>query len=307
MGRDCLGYDATTLFVPPNVAANRSFLSKLRLTQNNTVTGHSEYAYRTLRIKKGRSKRTGNEMVTITGSLATFLNGDNFHSLNFEEFSTALEKLSDELGFNCGECYVWKIEFAGTFSTSDKPSLYFPCFQARPGLHAKNMDSGVYLQNKSRILVIHVYDKSYEQNPSTIRLEVRRNKAVPKAIGRPYPFLASELATREVFESFAHYWYKQIISILVLPNQLPTFPERLTRKSVAQIESQLCRSDERTLSKLIQIVEAYDSAGLLSKDYRSELRRELYGPHSETENNRLLELRSKIETIMKLHSEGLQG
>ncbi len=307
MGRDCLGYDSTTLFVPPGLAGNRSFLKRLEPKRNDTVTGRSKYACKNLTLEKGRDKETGTERLTITGSLATYMNGDNFHSLSAEEFSAALEKLSDELEIDCGACTLWKVEFAGTFQVSDKPALYFPCFQARPGLHAKNMHSGVYLQQASGALVIHIYDKSDDGNPRTLRLEVRRNRRISRAIGRDYPVPASDLGTPEVFETFARDWQEQITKVLVSPGELPELPERLTRKSFAQVVSQLCRSNPKLLSKLNQIVESYDRAGKLDKNYRPELRRELYGPHSEPENGRLKEISTKIETLSAPFFPALEG
>ncbi len=291
-----LGYDSTTLFIPPGVAGNRTFLEKLPAKRNDSVTGRAEYACGSLRIKQGRSNESRREMLTITGSLSTYLHGNNFHSLNSEEYGTALEALSNELGFDCGECVVWRAEFAGTFTVNGKPSLYFPCFQARPGLHAKNMNSGVYLQNKS--LVIHIYDKSDDHNANALRLEVRRNKALAKAMGRRWPerVLASDLRTPEFFQAFVHGWHRQISSVLVSPGELPELPEKLTRKTLAQLESQLCREYPKTRSKLQQIFESYEGESV-NKNLRPELRRELYGPHTEPENRRLQELQTKIGAL----------
>jgi hypothetical protein len=216
---------------------------------------------------------------------------------------TALEAMSDEIKVDCFAAYVWMNEFAGTFEVNESPALYFQFLHlSRRG--REEMPHGHYLQNKRRTCVFHAYDKLENR----IRLEVRRRK-IAKLLEKPYPVYAEDLCDEEVFNLFALDWQMQIANALAQSTTLPELPELLGKRSLAQLESQLCRANPETRLQLLTIVGSYDSAGTINTNLRAPLLRELHSPCSEEENSKVVELRSKIVTLIEangISSEGLR-
>ena len=300
MFTDNLGYDGQLLFLPANVAGDKSFLQKLEFVYWSKPIDCKIYSYRNLRVTQQGEK------VTIKGSPATFLQGDNSRSLGFGGMRLALEAMSDEIGVDCFRAHLWKNEFAGTLSVNESPVFYFPFLHlSRRG--REEVSHSLYLQNKRRTCVLSIYDKS-KHGEYRLRLEVRRKK-VAKFLGRAYPIQAEDLCKEEVFNGFAQDWQDQIAKALSRIVAFPELPERLTGRSLANIESQLCRANPETRRQLLNIVECYDSGRMINTNLRAPLLRALHSPGSKEENSKVLELRSKIVALLEVHrlnSEGLR-
>jgi hypothetical protein len=295
MPTDNLGYDAQQTLIPANVAGNMSFLQNLEFVNYHKPTDCTTYKCGNLKIL-----RKGNR-VLLKGSPATFLNGDNSKSLNFREMRHALEAMSHEIGVNLFRSYVWRNEFAGTFEVNEAPASYFPLLHlTRRG--REEISNSLYLQDKRRTCVLHAYPKSENR----IRLEVRRRK-IAKVLGRPYPVYAGDLCDEEVFNRFALDWQMQVANALSQCEALPELPETLARKSLAQLESQLCRANPDTRRELLKIVEGYNSAGTIDANLRAPLLRELHSPCSDEENSKVAELRSKISALLEVNGMDSTG
>ena len=300
-----LGYDAQQLFLPALVAGDKSFLQKLEFVNWNKPTNRKTYSCRNLRLTQQGEK------VTIKGSPATFLQGDNSKSLDCEGMRLALEAMSDEIGVDCFRASVWTSEFAATFEVTESPVCYFPLLHLdRRG--REEISNSLYLQNKRRTLVLHAYDKS-ENGENRIRLELRRRN-IANFLGREYHIRgeavrAKTLCEEAVFNRFAQDWQAQIGNALAQTVGLPELPEKLARRSLAQLESELCRRNPKTRRELLNLVECYDSAGMINTNLRASLLRELHSPCSEEENSKVVELRSKIGALLEangLDSAGLR-
>ena len=288
--------------MPAGIAGDFHFLKRCEW-QGTTRTGRQEFSCGNLKLI-----RFG-DCVTITKSLATFLNGDNRKLLDCKQLSEALEKLSVELGINCFKCNLHGVDFTLMCPVCCPPESYFQFFVERRGHYRKDMEHGFYLQHRhndgtpeTKKNYLYVYDKSHN-GEQWLRMEERICGGIPTQLNVPNPAYSEDLSTQDCFDRCADFLHTELREAIVLSAPTPLMPKKLSLKSAKEIAWELCLANNETREEFERIFEEYDRDGLVNKNFGPKLKKLLAEPHSLEEDSRLTELHSKIESAFEDDSD----
>lgn len=122
------------------------------------------------------------KQLRVEGSLSTYFHqGDNSVLVNYDNIGQVIDRLSNDLNFDAGKCYVSRLDVALTFPLPFEARGYFPLF-ARFGRYSSYAEenNSLYLQIPSKEKVVIVYDKSVQKRRlgHSLRFELRLTKAL---------------------------------------------------------------------------------------------------------------------------------
>lgn len=168
-----------------------------------------------------------NGIVSINGSLAKFLNGDNVHTLNREDAEAAVMKLSDGFKVDPSDMRVTSIEFGSTFIMKKPPEAYFSKLGSMSRMVRNPIaSSSLYYTTvgKQPSKVLCFYDKAAEigrkhekmpvefQGRNLLRYEIRLRKRLPQML-KVKAVRAADLYDVGFYRGIAEMWRDMYFSI----------------------------------------------------------------------------------------------
>lgn len=162
----------------------------------------------------------------IVGSLAKYYNGGNVYTLSRKDTERAVERLSDELGFDISIAKVTYVEFGDAFVMQYPVQEYLKRLSAMPRLARNQQESTLYFQTKGiedpKKFVF--YDKETELRKKKeplpdgfrglylLRYEMRFKNRLPQQLGWP-EVTASTLYNREFYRKMLNLYQQSYFSI----------------------------------------------------------------------------------------------
>jgi hypothetical protein len=296
------GNDGIRMYMPYEPEIGRVFSTHFERISENRRTRVEEYQYKNLKIIKQGDR------ITIFLSLATYLNGNNILALNCSELKTAVEKLSEELGYDFSISRTWRVDYTATMSMDNTPESYYNFFQDQRGYERMQRRNTLYIENESRGINNVIYNKSLESNkrkvpvnvadviPNLLRPESRIKK-LTRNIGIDYP-IVSDFFNPKVFEKCLQIWYREMQALIVKEAFFPELTQKkITKNAWHEIVYKHCMRKPEMRTEIEALFTEFDRSGLFNKNCRKKLRDELHGPHSSYENILLNELRKKVERV----------
>lgn len=164
----------------------------------------------------------GESGLRVTGSLATFLYGDNVEPLHRRDVPQVIERLSSVVGADIALAEVRRVDVSATLLMRNAPAAYLPILGAAPRFTrvATAPTTVEYRRGKQGLLTMCFYDKAEElrsrrkenQMPAPYRMvgnclryELRLLKSPGRQLGLPNLTLG-QLSDKGVFVKLAALW-----------------------------------------------------------------------------------------------------
>lgn len=176
------------------------------------------------------------QYVTITGSMAKYLNGENITPKTREDYTAALQKLENETGIELKNSFLRRVDFGENIPT-DKPVFYYMDLMGTMGnsRYKRNTVDGcnglesVLYQTRTGSIQFCAYDKILEflefgkinelpteyTDANILRMEFRitKRQGIKTRLGQGADITPYELAKKETYKDLQKQFYNFYNSI----------------------------------------------------------------------------------------------
>ena len=237
--------------------------------------------------------------IWVTGSLATYLHGNNIIPAPFDEIPLVLTKLRQETGIDFSSAIVYSLELSSSISMQNDPAIYTLLFEAK-GLYRKNRyDNTVYIQTESqkkRTEGLRIYSKSLESNvPGNIlRVEWRIVGHVAQRLELPGPLRVEHLCDPLVWNQCVGRWKKHSLNFVLKPSDNLSTQLITGLKSFREAAVNQCVRESNLMEALWERIELAERFQKLRGTSRKQVRNEFKAEIGRKANPECLELRNAL-------------
>lgn len=253
----------TILMVAPS-ASHLPTLDHARDTVNkeNGLVSHTG-THRGLRV----FQRPDGE-VRISGSLATYHNGDNVHTMTRTQVCATVSSLASSCGIDPSECRVYRLDLAATLPLRRPVARYLSVLGSYPRMQRVDYHGEtVAFRNTWRYLSFYDKGKQARVDGDLLRFEVQYKKKVKRQLG--LALTLADLAHPDRFASLVCTWRSEYSKVTKLQRSIlsPTSKMSDLRRQLASAGLASYGNPER----LLAVIDSWD----LDRRQIHRLRREI--------------------------------
>jgi hypothetical protein len=195
------GYDSLKLNIPIARGQQAEIASCSEL-EHRCVVQYKNGSVSYLSNLRNLVVRIREKSLTISGSFAKYINGQNVDTLSPEDLGITVDLISKQLGVNLRWATVTRIDVALTAKMEFPAPAYLQLFlpSSRYGLN-RSQENTIYIQSESRTRSLAAYDKAAESSlaGNTLRVELRLTKRPGMYIGKDESLFADDLTELAFF------------------------------------------------------------------------------------------------------------
>lgn len=197
------GYDSLKLNIPIATGQQAEIVGCPEL-EHRCVVQYTNGSISYLSNLRNLVVRTREKSITISGSFAKYIHGQNVDTLTPEELGITLDLISQQLGVNLRWATATRIDVALTAKMAFPAPAYLQLFlpSSRYGLNKSQSDT-IYIQSDSRTRSLVAYDKAAESTlaDNALRVELRLTKRPGRYTGKDESLFADDLTELAFFQN----------------------------------------------------------------------------------------------------------
>lgn len=235
--------------------------------------------------------------IRVKGSAATFVNGSNVETFNWEDTGMYLDAISDTLSADFWQADVYRLDTAATIPVSAPVNAYLLQMGDFPGLTRTMVKNTLYYGTSKNAVSWAIYDKGKEAKisapPHLLRLEMRihrKNKLQKCGIGK-----GKDLTSSDAQQRLTTMWKGLIDKVQKLP--APQI-DVSTLNQPKEVLAAFIAENAESYFQYIESVRAH--GGLANADYHRRAKERAYDAlkaFAPVEGNLIDELQNKVSRI----------
>lgn len=252
------------------------------------------------------------DRITFTGSLGKyFFSNNNTQTLTRQTTQEAVERMSNELGFDIGMGKLTRIDFSTVLPMKHQPKDYYKCLLRLPHYGRTLIDTTLYFNAKSKKVVF--YDKDREmvakgvktvdtlQNGNLLRYELRLIGKIAKQMGRKSVTMKT-LYEKTFYNDMVQLWerkFNDIVKLKCISMETKATTTAMAKKELLAVLIQASGEAGKTI--IGNYLEQFEDRAKEQETKRllSDLKKMEQGEGTETDNELVKELKQAIKDRAK--------